>query len=288
MSHIPVYGISEFYLPKNETSFYVNRLSDHLLSHQFVNKPHSHSTYIAVLFTKGTGIHYIDFQTYPVQPWSVFLLSPGQVHSWDLSDDTDGFVFFHTRSFYDDASYTHKVNDYPFFFLSQNYPMVNVPEHAHSTIENLFLQIFVEANSNFLYKQLKIHTMVTTIYIELARLYQNKEIHFESENHLRVRMLLRLIDTFFVTHKLPNQYAEMMHMSTRHLSRICNEILDKNTGELIQERVVLEAKRLLIYSKSTVSDVAFSLGFEDVSYFNRFFKSQSGITPKEFRVKNYH
>lgn len=283
MAKIPVYGISEFEPVKGYASFYVNDLKNHLQSHKFINKPHSHSTYITILFTKGTGVHHIDFQTYPVQPWTAFFLSPGQVHAWELSDDTDGYVFFHTRSFYNDVYTTNRIDDFPFFFLSQSYPLVEVPEASRLPLVQYFKDILKEKSEFLPHRELKIDTLVAMIYMELSRIYKNKQIHQESENYKRVRKLQKLIDTHYKTTKLPKDYSAMMHLSTRHLSRICNEILNLNTGDLIQERIVLEAKRLLTYSKDPIATIAYALGYEDVSYFNRLFKTRTSLTPKEFR-----
>ncbi|HTF81637.1 MAG TPA: AraC family ligand binding domain-containing protein, partial [Cytophagales bacterium] len=69
MSELPIYDIEAF--QKGASSFYANDLRIHLQSHLFINTPHSHSTYIVVLFTKGTGLHHIDFETYQVTPWTV-------------------------------------------------------------------------------------------------------------------------------------------------------------------------------------------------------------------------
>ncbi len=94
MEKLPVYGISEFVNKTEEKAFYANVLPIHLHDHQFVNEHHRHSTFVAVLFTQGTGEHLIDFHTYEVKRGSFFLLNPGQVHCWTLSEDVDGFVFF--------------------------------------------------------------------------------------------------------------------------------------------------------------------------------------------------
>lgn len=67
-------------------------------SHKHIEKPHRHDFYVTVLFTHGSGVHEIDFQSYDVQPGSLFFLSPGQIHSWELSDDTEGYIFFSHRN----------------------------------------------------------------------------------------------------------------------------------------------------------------------------------------------
>ena len=73
-----------------------------------------------------------------------------------------------------------------------------------------------------------------------------------------------------------------MNLSEKHLNRMSKECLNKTTTELIAERIVLEAKRLLIHSKQTISEIANELGYEDNSYFSRFFKKHTEQTPAQF------
>ena len=88
MNSISVLHIDLFQSGKNTSDFYFNTMKDHLVSsHKHIEKPHRHDFYVTVLFTKGKGIHEIDFQKYEVSEGSIFFLSPGQVHSWELSED---------------------------------------------------------------------------------------------------------------------------------------------------------------------------------------------------------
>ena len=286
MKKIPVYGIIEFSEKENESYFYSNNLRSHLDSHQFVNSPHKHSTYITILFTEGRGEHLIDFDVYPVKPGSVFLLNPGQVHSWKLSSDVKGFVFLHTREFYDSIFVNRKIEDFPFFFIRKNYPVIYLSSKDGKRIEDLFETINEEFRKDSGYRLLKLGSLTDLLYIELAELYRTKEKPAKdiSPNYLKVKKLQKLIDENYKTEKSPSEYANLMNMSIRHLNRICQETLNKTTGDLIFERIILEAKRMLIHKDVSVSLVADELGYEDVSYFIRLFKSKTGESPKEFQL----
>ena len=81
------------------------------------------------------------------------------------------------------------------------------------------------------------------------------------------------------------QYPTLeLNISLKHLNRICNEILKKTTTEVIVDRIILEAKRMLLDKNWTVNEIAFELGYEDYSYFSRLFKKNSGMSPSEFRL----
>ena len=84
MKKLPVYQIKKFNCHSDENDLYFNDFKSHLIDHDFIENSHSHNFYLLVLFTKGSGFHTIDFDTYEIQPNSLFVLKPGQVHSWQL------------------------------------------------------------------------------------------------------------------------------------------------------------------------------------------------------------
>nr|WP_305051013.1 AraC family ligand binding domain-containing protein [Elizabethkingia bruuniana] len=99
MDSISVLHMGLFQENNASSGFYFNTMKGHLKSsHKHIEKPHRHDFYVTVLFTQGSGVHEIDFQSYDVQAGSLFFLSPGQIHSWELSDDTDGYIFFFLRN----------------------------------------------------------------------------------------------------------------------------------------------------------------------------------------------
>ena len=78
----------------------------------------------------------------------------------------------------------------------------------------------------------------------------------------------------------------MMNISPKHLNRITQTVMQKTASEIITERVILEAKRMLIYLDESLVEIAFRLGYEEYSYFARVFRKNAGITPSQF-VKNH-
>jgi AraC-like DNA-binding protein len=92
-----------------------------------------------------------------------------------------------------------------------------------------------------------------------------------------------LIEQNFLKLKLPKEYAEILNLTPNYLNSLCKKVSGKSAGELIRQRVLLEAKRLLAHTSLTVSEIAFQLGFEDNSYFGRFFTKYTGSTPASFR-----
>ena len=282
---LPVYKIQHFKEAFGEKDVYANHFIPHIKHHHIVSSAHKHDFFLIVLFTKGSGTHEIDFTTYEIKPGTVFLLAPGQMHHWVLSKDIDGYVFFHTRDFYDKGYTTASVLDYPFFSSMHNPPVISLKNKSVKLIAPVFKEIVNEYQQAHILKFEKLHTLITCVYIELTRHYK-KIAQIENETYLlKLRKLESYIDTHFKSKKYPHEYAGLMNLSEKHLNRISKECLNKTTSELIAERIVLEAKRMLIHSKHSVSEVAAELGYADNSYFSRFFKKNSGQTPVEFLNK---
>ena len=281
---LPIYSIENFNYSGKEEDFFANTLKEQLKTNRDILMPHKHDFFFALLITKGSGTHTIDFVEYDVKPGRVFVISPGQVHDFNLSDDADGYLFFHTRSFYDSYSSTKKVQDYPFFCSIYNSPLIT-PHNKHlQKMEGLFAEIIEEFEQNYLMKFQRIHVLIEQLYIDLTRIYlPQKHIDSQNQNYLsKVRKLEDLIDANFIKIKSPGEYAKKMHVSEKHLNRMCKECLNKTTSDLIADRIMLEAKRQLIYTNDTIAEIAEQLGYEDHSYFSRLFKKRCGKTPAEF------
>lgn len=280
---LPVYNIDTFHAGEQDHSFYANTFSEHLKHHHFVNTPHKHDFFLVILFTKGHGSHQVDFTTYPVKPGSVFILSPGQSHNWELSKDIDGYVFFHTRDFYDSYYQSEKIQDYPFFRSVHHTPLIVLRHKQQDKVKHLFTEILEEYYGRKPMRLQKLRILVALFYINVSRYYLPGAPEAGGQHYLdQVRKLEGLIDLHFKTEKSPAFYAGLMNLSERHLNRMCKTSLHKSVSELIADRIVLEAKRMLAGHGCTVAGVADELGYLDQSYFARFFKKKSGETPSGF------
>jgi len=290
MKSLPVLNIRQFYPDEKHEEFYANDFADHLKNHhRAILTPHKHNVYLAVLFTSGTGIHEIDFNAYEVKRGSVFFMNPGQTHHWEFSDDVNGYIFFHSEGFYNLHFSDSTVQGFPFYYSTQNPPCIYLKEDELIHAEMTFANILEEYRTENLYKHHKICSLVDMAYIDLARIYVNadyKAVVRTSNYSNKLKMLETLIEKHFHTEKSPGKYAGWMNMTTKHLNRITKESVDKTTSDMIIDRVVLEAKRMLIHSKDNFSTVAEALGYEDYAYFSRLFKKRTGETPSEF-AKRY-
>lgn len=289
MDKSAILDIKQFDQSESQQEVFISTLTDHLLhNHHVISAPHKHNFYMTVLFTKGTGYHEIDFERFEVVRGSTFMLNPGQAHFWMLSDDIEGFIFFHSENFYSLNFAKNTLSSYPFFYSTQNSPYLLLNENETLKQSRVFEELLSESKFSFIYKYRKINNLIDGIYIDLARLYmeQHQEvIHRSNRFSDKLSQLETLVDENYKKEKSPAQYAAWMNMSTKHLNRIIQNSLAKTTTILITERILLEAKKLLSHSSFSLSEIAEELGYEEYAYFSRLFKKHTGETPLEFRSK---
>lgn len=285
-SSIPVYDICSLTNHLSETDLIVDRFAHYLDEHKDLHFPHKHSFYHIVLFTKGQGLHSIDFVGFPVQPMQIYFMAPGQVHSWFFEGETDGYIInFSERLFSSFLLDTEYLAHFSFFNGVEN----SVHQLNHDLYNELivvFEKLIAETGRN--------HGNVS----DLSRLYilqllmlVNREHESGAKPQVKshqkqiVQSFQKSVEANYLKMHLPKDYAALLALTPNYLNAICNEVLGKPAGDLIRNRRLLEAKRLLINAKLSVSEIAFKLHFQDHSYFTKFFKKYENMTPDEFRKK---
>ncbi|MFT6323931.1 MAG: AraC-like DNA-binding protein, partial [Halieaceae bacterium] len=278
----PILNIKHFQDTSDQESFYANIFSNHLrCNHTEITTPHKHDFYLSVCFTHGQGTHEIDFQTFPITAGSLYFLHPGQTHSWKLSDDIEGYIFFHSRNFYDSQYARKSITDFPLYHSSRFPPFLQLdPDQTQKAIDT-FQSLLSEYPIPCLAKAEKVCSLLDVFYLDLSE--QLIKLHSEApvQPHTytsKINQLEQLIEHHFKHEKLPRVYAQKMNMTSKHLNRICKSTLGKTTSELINARLLLESKRMLVHTDHPLSFAAYALGFKDYAYFSRWFKQQTGKT----------
>lgn len=290
MNSISVLHIDLFQAGKNPSDFYFNTMKNHLIvGHKHIEKPHRHDFYAAVLFTKGIGIHEIDFQKYDVSEGSLFFLSPGQIHSWELSEDIDGYIFFCSQEYYEMHYVNQKLRNFP-FFGSVSFPR-KLQLDAEELLKNihLFQELGKEHERKDIMKDGFILSLMSQVFINATRLF-TKDFDVQASSaglsyFKHYQDFENLVEQHFTEQKSIAYYANLLGISSKHLNRIAQTVVQKTATEVITERVVLEAKRMLMYLDENLVDIAFRLGYEEYSYFVRVFRKSSGMTPTQFMRK---
>jgi AraC-like DNA-binding protein len=284
---IPVYDICR--LNGNQGSnndFLIENFSSYLDKvYQHLDFPHRHSFYHLVLFTKGSGSHQIDFTTFDVKLFQIYFMIPGQVHSWHFEGKTDGYVINFSETFFKSFLLNpNYLERFSFFSGVSEEGVCQLPIEVQANVIKLFENIKTFSENSRSGDSDMIRLLLLQLFILIENSCTRTANKPAPQQKLTIlRAFRRLIDNHYRSIRLPNEYAGLLYITPNYLNALCQDLLGKSAGELIRDRVLLEAKRLLTNAKMTVTEIAYELNFSDNSYFNRFFKKNSGMTPDEFR-----
>lgn len=283
MKKYPIYKVKNFSCNTDNSEFYVNSFKEHLQLHGFVDNPHRHDSYLMVFFTKGSGLHDIDFSKFEIKAGSLFVLQPGQMHYWDLSDDIEGFVVIFSKEIYRLYFEQKQVNDYSFYSSVYNSPHLVFANNEQDDLLLYFDLLLKESQQKQDLRMDKMTNLLDCIHIEIARKYNQSNRYEKHSYNSKIANFEILVEKYFKEEKAPSFYAAQLHITLKHLNRICNEVIEKTATEFIADRVILEIKRMLVDKDLSINEIASRVGFDDYSYFSRFFKKKTNSSPTEFR-----
>ncbi|WP_419870226.1 AraC family transcriptional regulator [Chryseobacterium sp. CT-SW4] len=274
--YFPVLGIHEF---AEQSPVGCNLLFNDLSGERSIESPHKHDFFIINLFEKGKGTHYIDFVKYAVEDHQVHLIFPDQVHQWEIEKETVGYQLMISREWFESflpslrfsASYYHI------------HPVFTVSEENYKQLLHEFQCIQDELSKDPVFWKL-IQTRSELIGLLISRSVEGafKDVEVYNSNPVLSRFF-SLIDKYFKEERSVSFYAGELTISANYLNIICQKNLHVSASSLIQDRILLEAKRLLKVSEMSVKDIVYELGFYDHASFSKFFKAQTGMTPSQFK-----
>jgi AraC-like DNA-binding protein len=285
---IPTYSICNLLGTKNcGTDFLITRIADFVRENRCIHFPHRHSFYQIVLFTHGSGRHNIDFRDYEVMPHQIYYMAPNQIHTWDFSADTDGYLINFDENFFNSfLQNSQLIKKLPLFNQITGRPTQILEADCCIEIVVLFQKLLEEYEKEASFKQEILRSILLEILIRLSRTQHPTLKEGVTKHHFTVlQNFEELIEKHFLEKRLPKDYAELLFVTPNHLNSLCNTTVGKSAGELIRERILLEAKRLLVNSDHNISEIAYQLNFEDNAYFSRFFKKYVTESPENFRKK---
>jgi len=268
--------------PHSIDNFVVKNLSTLVKTKDLVQGLHRHDYFFILALEKGSGTHEIDFIPYEIYDNAIFLMRPGQVHQLTLNAGSTGFILQFNQDFY----YPIEKKSGQLLRKASNKNNCQLDDQRIKkllTILNNIFQEYTEKQEGF-YEIIKANLGI--FFIELVRHRQNKSAPHKGETlyaQQRIEDLLTLIETNLATQKQVSAYASMLNLSTFQLNAITKTTLGKNCSDLINDLIILESKRYLLATSNQVNQIAYHLGYEDVSYFIRFFKKHTGLSPEAFR-----
>jgi AraC family transcriptional regulator, transcriptional activator of pobA len=243
---------------------------------------HRHDFFFILALRKGKGEHTIDFTHYKIKNYSIFFMRPGQVHQLVLKAGSVGYLMQFKKEFY-------SPNDKESRLLLRKASSKNLYQLDVESFKKLFLimtSIFQESVDKKEKHTEVIKASLGILLIELVRNLKKDENEIGKRtafNQDHLEEFSELLDIHISVNKQTSQYAEMLNLTPYQLNTLTKTALGKTSSELINEQIILESKRYLLSTSNQVKKIAYQLGYEDASYFIRFFKKHTGLSPEAFR-----
>lgn len=252
--------------------------------------PHRHNYFAIIWPTKSAaGFHLIDFNKYPIKENGIFFIRPGQVHQLSSKEKTFGFVLLFTHEFLQKSNIDNKfIEDLKIF----NSYLYNEPLFIDDTkAKKLLSFIYSIEESNKSVNQFRdeiIGSYLKLFLIECTSVCDAEIVRDESDkSKLITDEFKKLVEQKFCKEHKVKFYADKLVISGGHLNHTIKSELGLTAKEYIQQRIILEAKRLLLYSDFNAKETAFELGFIDPHHFSKFFKNQTNQSITEFIQNNF-
>lgn len=265
---------------------HIERISARSAPRDWRIEPHRHQDMAQFfLIASGGGLARIDGADHRLTPGTVLLLPPLAIHEFRFEPDTEGFVASVATS-----TLTPLIEAEPALGAVLAEAFVGRREPGEAGIVELAAMMeaaLAEFARNRGSRALALAAHARLIAIWFSRTARSHAVAISAAGDARAVLVRRFIDRVesrFHTHEPLAAYARDLGVTGPHLSRVCREILGHSAMRVVQGRLMIEARRDLVYTRSPISQIAFRLGFSDPAYFSRFFAARAGMSPSEYRA----
>jgi len=227
----------------------------------------------------------------------IIFSNPRQKYGWESSvSPGDGYICLFNEA-YISSDIKAILTKFYALFEEQDYPFVFLSNTEYDLFLTYFRQLEMEYNSDFDYKTELLHSLLRLIIFQAIKLRKQliPEVKVEDYPNKLSQRFMHLLNSQFpvdsplqpIPYKTAGDFAGQLFVHVNHLNHSLKEAIGKSTTQLINERICLEAKDLLQNSDWSITEIAFSLGFDYPQHFTTFFKKHTGQNPKHFRLLEF-
>lgn len=287
MRHIPLYN---YFGKKTINEPLVDVVELHYMKPYFSTRTiHSLNYYDITFISEGSGFFTVGDQTHIVKPQDVIFTQPGETRNWDNRHILSGQVLVFEEKFvssiFNDPEFLQHLS---FFSVSKYSTRITLGKdmyiQIHAILSNLKAAIKESEDMHIiralLYEALM---LLNRIYISEHNVLPVLPEENKKVKNRYVNDFLNLVNVHYTQHHSIRFYAERLSITPNYLNEILKKSIGMNAKLYIQNRIMQESKRMLIYTDMPVSAIAEALNFENASYFIRFFRNQTQCTPLQFR-----
>ena len=288
-NNIPEIGIRDY--QKKSSGLLVLNLDEVINNFQLITtNPHRTCYYQLLLITKGNGTIWIDSNKYELQSKLMIVVSKGQIAAMDFSDDVKGSVLLFSEEYiYKQPEDLAWINNLLLFDLSISPPVIKLSDDEYNELLAMINKINSEmiTDEDFAKDEI-LFNMLKTFLLFAERIKRTGICSsLRSDGGLcYLTEFRKKLEENYSSSRSVLHFAKLLNITPKRLNQITTAYLGKTAKRIIEERVLLETKRLLVHSNLTVKEIGHSLGFNDPANLNKFFKRYEKTTPVNFRISS--
>lgn len=287
---IPLYSLYGEKSVIEDTEFvHIEEIASRSRLYDWEIKPHTHGALFQILvLASGPATIYLDGENSRVKGPCLVVMPPGVVHGFHFDPKTNGKVISVATGFLE--AHTRPLDREvlrPVVTQGGIVPYKRSPGHFR-TVKQLADQLHTEFRYPQVGRALMFDALLRALLMMLSRHITLKQPGHQKVGYRRsvFNRFRVLIEDHFKERWSISEYSEQMCLTENRLNRICKDFTDKTAFEILQDRILLEAQRYLVYTNAPLAEIAYSLGLNDAAYFCRFFKKRTGSTPTAYREKH--
>jgi AraC-like DNA-binding protein len=245
--------------------------------------------YIKILYLPAGYKLRVDFSVYETKQPTLFFISPNQHLEIEESGPENGYFIFYNRDFYCVQIHDQEVAcDGLLFNNIRNMPKVEASEEEISFLKYLFMEMIQEFELNDSSMEEMVRTYLKQLLIRATRSWKKQHLDgavTEQQSDLEFfRKFTRLVEEHYKSKHTVADYADFLCLAPKTITHKFNRMQLPQPNEVIKNRIILEAKRLLVHTSLTAKEIAYHLGYNDPAYFSRLFMVKTGESPSSFRT----
>ncbi|MEM0994337.1 MAG: helix-turn-helix transcriptional regulator [Bacteroidota bacterium] len=249
-------------------------------------RPHRIRFYAILFVLKGEGIHYIDFKQYPYRANSIIFISREQVHAFERNMEREAFFLLFSEEFLvRDNAHSNLMQELSLYNYHLYPPVIQLAPEQVDVFELLATRMLVEFNRPDDLLTAEIMHASLRIFLCLAERIRkaHRDLNPKSKYQAAYTEFQKLLSQHILNNRSVQFYAKQLHISPKTLNRITKEMLGQTAKNYIDDFLIIEMKRLLINTSYSIKEIAYASGFEETTNFVKYFKKQTGMSPKVFR-----
>lgn len=263
--------------------FWIQDINCLLAKYPVFGIPHFQNFHVILFINNGVGKIVMDNKQIDIHEKTVLVLPSGCINKLELSPCISGKIIGFGAPFFGIEETLNRKNQFPFLNDDSEIEM-NINQLKKNKLEQLIELIYEEYINEQKACYSIIHSYLNILLYEIDRLIlPNNSAQIRKEKMEKINQFEKLINEHYLSKKLPSEYADLLNVTPNYLNKLCKKSTGLTAGEIIRERIALEAKKMLLHSYNNINEIAYKLGFENTSYFVTFFKKKTGFTPEKYR-----